>query len=133
MGPTKTPTERYYTRAEAADLCGTSRDTIKRADRAGRLPNARRRPGCASGTLEYPYGDLVNAGLYDPPAAGEEPEEAIRRVRDERRVLELTTELADAQARVEVSERTIEVLTKETARLIRAVERLSAALSGGGR
>ena len=132
MGPETTP-ERWYTRKQAAALTGLSVDTVERRQDAGELPNWRRRPGCRNGTVEYPLSDLIEAGLYTPPADGEEPEEAIRRVRDRERILELTAELADARARAEAHERTVEALTKQVDRLLKSVDRLSAVCAGGGR
>ena len=132
MGPETTP-ERWYTRSEAVKLCGCDRKTLKRYQDDGKLPNWRRRAGCPNRTVEYPLSDLVEAELYTPPANGEEPEDAIRRVRDQERILELTAELADARARAEAHARTIDALTKQVDRLLKSVDRLSAVCAGGGR
>lgn len=48
---------------EAARLIGCSRDTIVRARRSGRFPNAR----LDNGRWTIPGDDLVAAGLYQPP------------------------------------------------------------------
>ena len=48
---------------EAARLIGCSRDTIVRARRSGRFPNAR----LDNGRWTIPADDLVVAGLYQPP------------------------------------------------------------------
>jgi hypothetical protein len=48
---------------EAARLIGCSRDTIVRARRSGRFPNAR----LDNGRWTIPADDLVAAGLYQPP------------------------------------------------------------------
>ena len=53
---------RWLTRAEAAELCGRSVDTLRRHQREGRLPGVRRHDGV---TL-IPVRDLVTAGLLDP-------------------------------------------------------------------
>lgn len=47
---------------EAARLAGCSRDTIVRARRSGRLPNAR----LEDGHWAIPATDLAAAGLYEP-------------------------------------------------------------------
>lgn len=55
-------TDRLLSQVEAARLAGCSRDTIVRARRAGRFPNAR----FEKDRWTIPSGDLVAAGLYRP-------------------------------------------------------------------
>ena len=54
---------------EAARLAGCSRDTIVRARRSGRFPNAR----LDNGRWMIPFDDLVVAGLYQPPEQTDGP------------------------------------------------------------
>jgi hypothetical protein len=54
-------TERRLGQVEAAKLVGCSRDTIARARRAGRFPDARLEQGLWTVSVE----DLVGAGLLD--------------------------------------------------------------------
>lgn len=61
--------DRLLTQVEAARLAGCSRDTIVRARRSGRLPNAR----LQDGHWAIPATDLVAAGLYRPPESGDTP------------------------------------------------------------
>jgi hypothetical protein len=100
--------ERWFTRKEAADLCGVSVDTIKRAVTSGRLPNAVR-SALPAGVWTIPMGDLVTAGMYDASAADVAPEVAIRSTRAER-------ELDEARLRVGRLEVEVEMLTREMAR-----------------
>lgn len=133
MGPQITPTDRYFTRKEAAELCGTSADTIKRAQAKGRFPGARPRPGCPSHTTEIPYVDLVNAKLYEPPASGDEPDEALRRIQDGNRTTELTVKVAELQAIADERLARMKESDSLIRRLTTAIEHLSAATAGGGR
>ncbi len=52
--------DKYLTRKEAAELCRLSKDTIRRAERAGKLPS-HRKDEC--GVVQIPTSDLVAAGL----------------------------------------------------------------------
>lgn len=61
--------DRLLTQVEAARLAGCSRDTIVRARRAGRLPNAR----LEDGHWAIPLTDLVTAGLHGPTGSGDTP------------------------------------------------------------
>lgn len=61
--------ERYLTLTDAATLCKTSVDTLKRRLKSGALPGARQRPGDARATWELPLSSLVAAGLLTPDAA----------------------------------------------------------------
>lgn len=54
----------WLTLSEASATMGVSKDTLKRALRAGKLPNARQRDD-DSRTWEIPIGDLASAG-YRP-------------------------------------------------------------------
>ena len=56
-------TEGPLSQMEAARLVGCSRDTIVRARRSGRFPNAR----LDNGRWTIPADDLVDAGLCQPP------------------------------------------------------------------
>ena len=135
MGPhtLTAPTDRYFTRAEAHTLTGKSVHTLKRYQRDGKLPGARPRPGCSSRTTEIPYVDLVNAGLYTPPAAGDEPEEELRRIQDGNRVTELTVKIAELQAIADERLARMKETDSLIRRLMTAIEHLSAAAAGGGR
>ncbi len=89
-------TERRLSQMEAARLAGCSRDTIVRARRSGRFPNAR----LDNGRWMIPFDDLVVAGLYQPskqtdgPAIG--PQSAI----PVGSVEPTAVELARAEARI---------------------------------
>lgn len=61
--------DRLFSQVEAARLAGCSRDTIVRARRSGRLPNAR----LEDGHWAIPATDLVAAGLYHVPESGGAP------------------------------------------------------------
>lgn len=54
--------ERMVNQDEAARLAGCSKDTIVRARKSGRFPNARLRDR----RWAIPTGDLLAAGLYEP-------------------------------------------------------------------
>ena len=56
-------TGRLLGQEEAARLAGCSKDTIVRARRSGRFPNARLRDR----RWAIPTDDLITAGLYQPP------------------------------------------------------------------
>lgn len=134
MGPTHTPpNERFFTRKEAATLCGKSIDTIKREQKRGRLPGARPRPGCPSGTIEIPYTDLVNAGLYEPLSAGDEPGQQLQRLQDAQRLQELTEEVARLRLLHDERGERLRSLERHNEYLLRTVDRLAAGLVGGGR
>jgi excisionase family DNA binding protein len=70
-------TERLLSQEEAARLAGCSKDTIVRARRNGRFPNARLRDR----RWTIPTDDLAAAGLYEPEdhetTAGPEPKETV--------------------------------------------------------
>ena len=59
--------DRLLSQLEAARLAGCSRDTIARARRAGRLPDAR----LQDGHWVIPLADLMAAGLYRPAQPGD--------------------------------------------------------------
>jgi hypothetical protein len=77
---------RYFTRQEAADVCGYSVDTLRRDERAGKLPNRRAR---GDGVVEIAIADLVACGRLDPFAATAPLHDMATKGRTER-------ELADA-------------------------------------
>lgn len=92
--------ERVVTQEEAARLAGCSKDTIARARKSGRFPNARLRDG----RWAIPTGDLLAAGLYAPAddqLAGDHPA-PVHGDRSGDTVLaeSLRVELAQALARV---------------------------------
>jgi hypothetical protein len=80
---------------EAARLAGCSRDTIVRARRLGRFPNAR----LDNGRWMIPADDLVDTGLWQPPeridGTAPGPQSAVRVGS-----AEPTVELARAEARI---------------------------------
>lgn len=87
-------TDRLLSQVEAARLAGCSRDTIVRARRAGRFPNAR----FEKDRWTIPSGDLVAAGLYraaDHDTAPVEPTDDAKQPGDAPAV-----ELARAEARI---------------------------------
>lgn len=61
------PQPYWLTLTEASVAMGVSKDTLKRALRAGKLPNARQRDD-DSRTWEVPVGDLAAAGYRPKPA-----------------------------------------------------------------
>ncbi len=67
--PAREVTDRLLSQVEAARLAGCSRDTIVRARRAGRFPNAR----FEKDRWTIPSGDLVAAGLCQPADHGTLP------------------------------------------------------------
>ena len=131
MGSPPTPT-RYYTRQQAAGLCDTSLDTIKRRHKAGAFPNARQRPGDPQGTWEIPVTDLVDAGLYELPAGGlEQAEAGLAERREVRKLAELQLELTREQAEKAAQAKLLDELRARVRFAEKQVERLSAALGGG--
>jgi hypothetical protein len=132
MGPATTSRERWYSRKDAAALCGSgaSVDTLKRAAKAGKLPNSRRRPGCPNDTVEIALTDLIDAGFYTPSVSDDEPDARIRRVRDERRIEELTAELHRARATAEAVQEHNTFLKAEIRQLHKLVEQVTRALGG---
>jgi DNA-binding transcriptional MerR regulator len=88
----------FISRKEAAALCHRSEDTLRRYDRAGRLPN--RRVG-DDGAVHYAVADLVAIGLLDPLAADGPLAEVASHSRAERELAVARTELAVAEARIE--------------------------------
>lgn len=100
------PQPYWLTLSEASAAMGVSKDTLKRALRNGRLPNARQRDD-DSRTWEVPVGDLAAAG-YRPKSAElasvpaprnpheQDNDPALRELRD--RVDHLQHELTVARA-----------------------------------
>jgi hypothetical protein len=78
---------RYLTRQEAAQVCGLSVDTLRRDERAGKLPNSRAR---VDGVVEIATADLVACGRLDPLSATAPLHDIATKGRTER-------ELADAR------------------------------------
>lgn len=87
----------YVTRNEAAALCGCNYDTIRRAEKKGRLPNTRQR---ADGTTEIAVADLVAAGMLDPLAARADVTELAGRSRAERDLTAVRQELVVANTQL---------------------------------
>jgi hypothetical protein len=85
-------------RKQAAALCGCHVDSIRRAEKADRLPNTRRD---AEGTTQIAVADLVAAGMLDPLAATADVAEIAGRSRAERDLVAARQELAVATARIE--------------------------------
>lgn len=124
-------TTRYYTQAEAADLCGVSLDTIKRRRKAGSLPHTRQRPGDANGAWEIPLDDLVNAGLYElTPDGVDAADQTIREVRDDRELRDVRAELIRERAEREAQE---QLLTELRGRVKWLERHCSDLAKGGGR
>ena len=88
----------YLTRKEAAAVCGCAEYTIRRYQRDGKLPAARKRD---DGVTEVAVADLVTAGLLDPLAACGPVEQVARRSQAERDVVDLRRELAVVTVRLE--------------------------------
>lgn len=87
----------YLVRKAAAAVCGCSEDTLRRDQRAGKLPHTRRG---SDGSVVYAVADLVAAGRLDPLAADESVGEVAGRSRSERDLTDARTELAVARARI---------------------------------
>jgi hypothetical protein len=81
---------------EAARLIGCSRDTIARARRSGRFPNAR----LDNGRWTIPADDLVTAGLYQPPVPTDGPAPAPSSATPVGSAEATAVELARAEARI---------------------------------
>ena len=99
------PVRPLLTQRQAADACGVSRSTMRRAREAGRFPNA-----VLDGTTwMIPVGDLLAAGYRlhapappdsDGPSRDQEAEEADATTRDlERQLHEAQLALAEARGR----------------------------------
>ena len=88
----------YLTRDEAALACGCHRDTLRRYEKNGKLPHARKR---SDGTTEIPVPDLVSAGLLNPLAADAPLVEIVTKTKTERELLETRQDLAICQVRFE--------------------------------
>lgn len=76
--------KQYLTRREVTEACNVVYDTVRRWEKAGLLPNTRRR---ADGVIGIAVADLVAAGKLDPlgdAATGE----LVGRSRTERDLLE---------------------------------------------
>ena len=131
MGP-DTP-ERYFTRKEAAALCGVSVDTIKRAQKAGRLPGVRQRPACSNNTLEIPYTDLVNAGLYSPPPAADSPQQELQRIQDDKQLRALAAEVESLRGINDDRAARIDALERRNDQLIKSLDRFAASLARADR
>ena len=118
-------TVRWFTRDEAAELAGVSKDTLKRLEKKGEL-HSRRRPGCSKNTVEYSYSALVDAGLCEPVGS---PQQVLAAITGEREDHELAVQLAEAQARIESQQELLDALRIEVERLWD----LTVQLAGGGR
>ena len=117
--------DRLLSQVEAARLAGCSRDTIARARRAGRLPDAR----LQDGHWVIPLADLTAAGLYrpaqpgdvltpeapadDPPAEIEHP--ALQLARAEARIAGLEALVARQDDELRFLRLTVETLAKRGA------------------
>jgi hypothetical protein len=93
--------QRELTREQAADACACHVDTIRRYERAGKLPNRRQDEG---GKWHLPVTDLVAAGLLDPVASHDALPEIAERSKAQRDVAELRLRLAASEARAEILE-----------------------------
>ena len=105
---------KYLSRKDAAALCGVHYDTIRRAEKAGNLPNTRR-VGQGEGAVEIPVSDLVAAGLLDPLSAEGSVEVIAQRTRTERELIELRQELAIERLRSEQREAQLDQAYSEIA------------------
>ena len=117
--------DRLLSQLEAARLAGCSRDTIARARRAGRLPDAR----LQDGHWVIPLTNLMAAGLYhpaqpgdvltpeapadDPPAEIEHP--ALQLARAETRIAGLEALVARQDVELRFLRLTVETLAKRGA------------------
>lgn len=116
-----------FTRAEAADLCGVSVDTIKRDLREDRYPNA----DDSSGRWMIPAADLVAAGRLDAALLASAEETLTRRL-ESRRVQELTEQVRDLQSRLAAHEQIEGVLTLAIEHLKAVNKQLATALATRG-
>jgi hypothetical protein len=89
-------TERRLSQMEAARLAGCSRDTIVRARRSGRFPNAR----LDNGRWMIPADDLVDTGLWQPPERIDGPAPGPRSAAPVGFAEPTPVELARAEARI---------------------------------
>ena len=89
-------TERRLSQMEAARLAGCSRDTIVRARRSGRFPNAR----LDNGRWMIPADDLVDTGLWQPPEQIDGPAPGPQSAVPVGSSEPTTVELARAEARI---------------------------------
>jgi predicted site-specific integrase-resolvase len=123
----------WLTLSEASATMGVSKDTLKRALRAGKLPNARQRQDDTR-TWEIPIGDLAAAG-YRPKSADaalpsssgkqNDPDDpALRELRE--RVEHLQHELAIARIQAEERAARIADLQMALSLLARSVAERSA-------
>lgn len=123
----------WLTLSEASATMGVSKDTLKRALRAGKLPNARQRED-DSRTWEIPIGDLASAGYRPKPADAALPSTcrgqderdvpALRELRE--RVEHLQQELAVARIQAEERAARIADLQMALSVLARSVAERSA-------
>jgi hypothetical protein len=119
-------TNGQLSQVEAARLVGCSRDTIARARRSGRFPNAR----LDNGRWTIPADDLVAAGLCQPPAQTDgqapvpsseipvgslEPAAVIELTRAETRIAGLEEVVARQDDELRFLRLTIETLAKRGA------------------
>ncbi|MFA5566524.1 MAG: hypothetical protein WC184_10915 [Acidimicrobiia bacterium] len=96
MSEPKTPA--FVTFRVAAELCGCDISTIRRANKAEKLPNTRKNK---SGAWEVPLADLVAAGMLDPLASNTDVAEILGRSRNERDLVMARQDLALANAEIE--------------------------------
>jgi DNA-binding XRE family transcriptional regulator len=104
----------YLTRKDAAQVCGVHRDTIRRAEKDGRLPNTRMAP---DGSVQIAIADLVAAKFMDPITATGDVTELVGRSRTERDLVDARRELAVAQARNEELRERVARCDEQIARL----------------
>jgi hypothetical protein len=62
----------WLTRKEVEARFGTSRERVRHAERAGKLPSVRRRSEDPGAEVEYPIEELIAAGLLNLGGAADE-------------------------------------------------------------
>jgi hypothetical protein len=110
---------KYLTRAEAAAVCGVHVDTLRRDERAGRLPATRQRDG----GIEYLVTDLVAAGRLDPVAAAADVNGTAHRAIVEQDLVEARRQLAVLNERLDAKRERVAALEAEVAYLRRMLDK----------
>ena len=121
------PARPTWSVSQAAKYCQTSRTSIQRALKAGKLPQAKRE----SGTWQIPIDDLIAAG-FTPDNVGAPPLHATMHAvhphpaRPEQEILDLREQLQEERARRELAEQAVRLLTENLTDLRTTVRMLEA-------
>jgi excisionase family DNA binding protein len=118
----------HLTYREAAEACGVHEDTIRRAYRAGKLPNAKKG---ARGAVLIPVSDLLLAGYKltaQPQSAPERPESESP---DRAEVIELRAALEATKATQRALESQLAEMRATQSALLEIMKRQALALPAG--